>query len=104
MFWGVTFIQNCASGMNILNFHRSHLPTAHPNAPWWVQESWWIAPQSSESGTKWDKVGQRDSCQMPNYRIAADGLQGGRPTMVGFHLFLSNVLNIVHCIAEHVAE
>ena len=26
MLWGVTFIQNCPSGMNILNFPRSHLP------------------------------------------------------------------------------
>ena len=27
MLWGVTFIQNCPSGMNILNFPRSHLRT-----------------------------------------------------------------------------
>ena len=27
MLWGVTFIQNCPSGINILKFPRSHLPS-----------------------------------------------------------------------------
>ena len=32
MLWGVTFIQNCPSGMNILNFPRSHLPSVGAGA------------------------------------------------------------------------
>ena len=31
MLWGVTFIQNCPSGMNILYFPRSHLPSVQQN-------------------------------------------------------------------------
>ena len=33
MLWGVTFIQNCPSGMNILYFPRSHLPNIYQKGP-----------------------------------------------------------------------